>query len=171
MLDHPVAVHSRLGHGSSFSVTVPRAEVAAATAAVSSPRPRGAFGGARVLCIDNDAVILDGMAALLRGWDCRVIGAWTIEEAVARLEDQHPDIAIVDYHLDGSATGLAALEALRARFGDVAAIVLTADHSEAAQDLITDRGYPLLYKPVKPAALRALLSRLVQLAQQPARTF
>ena len=70
------------------------------------------------------------MAALLQGWGCRVIGGRTVEEAVARLEGGRPDIAIVDYHLDGGATGLTALEALCARFGDVAAIVLTADHSE-----------------------------------------
>ncbi len=111
------------------------------------------------------------MAALLEGWGCRVIGGRTAKEAVIRLEGWRPDIAIVDYHLDGGATGLAALDALCARFGEVAAIVLTADHSEGVQDLITDRAYPLLYKPVKPAALRALLSRLVQLAQQSARTF
>ena len=70
--------------------------------------------------------------------------------------------------------GQAALEvgffaaALRARFGEIPRILLTADHSDAAREAITGRGYPLLYKPVRPAALRALLSRVVQLAQQPA---
>jgi CheY-like chemotaxis protein len=53
------------------------------------------------------------MAALLQGWDCRVITGKTAEEALARLESQRPDIAIVDYHLDGNVTGLAALGALR----------------------------------------------------------
>ena len=130
-------------------------------------RRRVGFGGALVVCIDDDATILDGMAALLQGWDCRVIIGKTAEQALARLENQRPDIAIVDYHLEGKVTGLAALDALRTRFGDVPGIVLTADHGEAARESITGRGYPVLYKPVKTAALRALLSRLIQLAQQP----
>ena len=171
MLGHPVAVRSELGRGSCFSVTLPVAEVASAplAPAVVLPRRRGGFGDALVLCIDNDAAILDGMVALLRGWDCRVIGASTAEEALARLGSQCPEFAIVDYHLDGGATGLAAIDVLRARFGEIPAVFLTADHSETARELISGRGYPLLYKPVKPAALRALLGRLVQLAQQAVR--
>lgn len=171
MLDHPVAVRSQLGRGSCFSVTLPVAEVASTplAPAVVLPRRRSGFGDALVLCIDNDAAILDGIVALLRGWDCRVIGARTAEEALARLEGQRPEVAIVDYHLDGGATGLTAIDGLCARFGEIAVAFLTADHSEPARELITGRGYPLLYKPVKPAALRALLGRLVQPAQQPVR--
>lgn len=168
MLGHTLGVRSQLGRGSCFWVTVPRAEVAAAAPALASRRRRLGFGGALVVCIDDNAMILDGMAAVLQGWDCRVITGKTAEEALARLESQRPDIAIVDYHLDRNGTGLAALDALRTRFGDVPGIVLTADHGEATRELITGRGYPVLYKPVKPAALRALLSRMFQLAQQPA---
>jgi len=153
-------------------------EVKASTAEVAStplpqavvlPRRRGGFGDALIVCIDNDAAILDGMVALLRGWDCRVIGARTAEEALTRLEGQRPEVAIVDYHLDGGVTGLVAIDGLRARYGEIPAAFLTADHSEPARELITGRGYPLLYKPVKPAALRALLGRLVQLAHRPVR--
>jgi hypothetical protein len=44
--------------------------------------------------------------------------------------------------------------------------VITADHTEAARQAIEDRGHKLLYKPVRPAALRALLGRLVQAAKR-----
>jgi CheY-like chemotaxis protein len=168
MLGHSIEVRSELGRGSCFAVTVPRAELLAAAPVALPSRRRVGFGGALVLCIDDDAAILEGMMALLRGWDCRVITARTAEEASAGLGDQRPEIAIVDYHLIGNATGLAALDALRARFGELPGILLTADHSDAAREAITRRGYPLLYKPIRPAALGALLSRVFQLAQQPA---
>ena len=56
-----------------------------------------------------------------------------------------------------------ALEALSERFeGAVPGIVITADRTEAVAEEIKRAGYQLLLKPVKPAALRALLTRTLQ---------
>ncbi|MBI3517637.1 MAG: PAS-domain containing protein [Proteobacteria bacterium] len=174
MLGHPVTVRSVVGRGSCFAVTVPRVDAAAvASAAVAAepevaPRRRNlGFGDALVVCIDNDAVILDGMAALLGGWDCRVLAATTAEQALARLDGARPAMVIIDYRLDGDVTGESALATLRARLGDdLPAIFITADHTEATRQRIA--GHPVLYKPVNPGALRALLSRLLQPAARPA---
>jgi hypothetical protein len=38
--------------------------------------------------------------------------------------------------------------------------LVTADHSPALAERARDKGFPLLRKPVKPAALRALLGAL-----------
>jgi Na+/proline symporter/signal transduction histidine kinase/CheY-like chemotaxis protein len=168
MLGHPVTVRSAVGRGSCFAVTVPRvaARVAVAPAAGVAPpaaaRRRGVgFGGALVLCIDNDAAILDGMTALLGGWDCRVLAAPSAEQALARLDGARPALVILDYRLDGGATGDAALAVLRAALGaDLPAVFVTADHTEATRERIG--GHPVLYKPVNPGALRALLSRLIR---------
>ncbi|MBV8167446.1 MAG: PAS-domain containing protein [Alphaproteobacteria bacterium] len=162
MLEHPVDVRSTLGRGSMFAVTVPRAPRGAATPLPIRRRGAG-FAGARVVCIDNDATILDGMAALLGGWDCRVIGAATAAGALAQLGGERPDALIVDYHLDGGTTGLAALAELQAALGGgVPGLVLTADHGDAARAAVAAAGYPLLTKPLRPGALRALLARLIQ---------
>ncbi len=171
MLGHPVAVRSMVGRGSCFSVTVPRLPMSTAAlqaaSARSDPEPRRrrlGFGGALIVCIDNDAVILEGMAALLSGWDCRVLGAASAPDALARLDGERPAMVIVDYRLDGDVTGEDALAALRARLGaDLPAIFITADHSEATRRRIA--GQPVLYKPVNPGALRALLTRLIQTAR------
>jgi CheY-like chemotaxis protein len=70
-------------------------------------------------------------------------------------------VALVDYHLDG-ASGIEVLERLKALWGvDVPAIVVTADHTPEARAAATARGYGFLQKPLKPAALRAILNRLV----------
>jgi CheY-like chemotaxis protein len=56
-----------------------------------------------------------------------------------------------------------ALEALSERLeGTVPGIVITADRTEAVAEEIKRAGYQLLLKPVKPAALRALLTRTLQ---------
>jgi len=142
---------------------VPLAE----TVPISPPTPvlkrKHGFSGALVVCIDNDMTILEGMQALLGGWQCDVVGAANIAEALPLIGERSPDAVIVDYHLDGGLTGLAVLDEFSARFGRaVPGIVITADHTEAAREAIEGRGHKLLYKPVRPAALRALLGRLVE---------
>ncbi len=167
MLDHPVAVRSWLGRGSCFSVTVPLADIAHTVAPTALPRRRRGFGGALVVCIDNDATILEGMEALLGGWRCEVIGASCVADALSRIGDRTPDAVIVDYRLDDGLTGLVALDQLVAHFGHaIPSVVITADHTDPIRQAVERGGSHLLYKPVRPAALRALLGRLVQSARQ-----
>jgi PAS domain S-box-containing protein len=168
MLDHPVAVRSRLGRGSCFSVTVPVAPVAPAAVPAVLPRRVRGFDGALVVCVDNDATILEGMEALLGGWQCEVVGGAGFAEALSRLGDRAPDAFLVDYRLDEGVTGLAVLDQLFTHFGRAfPSVVITADHSDAVRQAVEGRGCYILYKPVRPAALRALLGRLVRPSRQP----
>ena len=66
---------------------------------------------------------------------------------------------VADYHLDDG-TGIEAIETLRAAFGPVAAILVTADRTAEVRAAADREGIVLLNKPVKPAALRAALTRL-----------
>jgi CheY-like chemotaxis protein len=65
---------------------------------------------------------------------------------------------LVDYHLDRG-TGLDAIAALRECYGDLPAILITADRSVAVRDRARALGIQVLHKPLKPAALRALLAQ------------
>ncbi|HCL24218.1 MAG TPA: hypothetical protein DHW46_11605, partial [Halomonas sp.] len=110
-------------------------------------------------------LILEGMTAMLSGWGCEVFTATSIggAKSILRNMDGDPDAILADYHLDNEVTGLMALEALSERFaGAVPGIVITADRTEAVAEEIKRAGYQLLLKPVKPAALRALLTRTLQ---------
>ena len=67
---------------------------------------------------------------------------------------------LVDYHLNDGDTGLAAIAALREQSGrELPAAILTADRTDEVADLVREAGVDLLHKPVKPAALRALINR------------
>ncbi|MDT4740810.1 NahK/ErcS family hybrid sensor histidine kinase/response regulator [Bradyrhizobium sp. WYCCWR 12699] len=160
LLGHPVDVRSRPGHGSCFAVTVPLAEgpgmplqrqIATAAPAVAE-RPL------TILCLDNDATILEGLSALLGGWGHRVLVATDAAAAKETAAAVPPDIVLLDYHLDGGRNGLDFLDDLRQKSGRaVRALVVTGDRSEAVRNEARARGCEILSKPVKPAALRRFL--------------
>jgi CheY-like chemotaxis protein len=112
------------------------------------------------LCIDNEPAVLDGMETLLSGWNCAVIKAPGLEEAMAAVAASSvlPNGFLVDYHLD-SGNGIDAIGRLRARCGDLPAILITADRTLAVREQARALGIQVLHKPVKPAALRALLGQ------------
>lgn len=167
VLDHPIRVRSWEGVGTVFSVAVPTvAAQQASTQEEPSPRRAGnKLAGTRVVCIDNETLILEGMKAMLTGWGCEVFTATSIggAKSILRHLQSDPDAILADYHLDNEVTGLMALDALAERSeGPVPGIVITADRTEEVAEEIKRAGYQLLLKPVRPAALRALLTRTLQ---------
>ncbi|MBZ9567318.1 NahK/ErcS family hybrid sensor histidine kinase/response regulator [Modicisalibacter tunisiensis] len=168
VLDHPIRVRSWEGVGTVFSVDVPVVEAGEAASASTEPAARRAgnkLEGTRIVCIDNETLILEGMKAMLTGWGCEVFTATSIggAKSILRHLDADPDAILADYHLDNEVTGLMALEALLERCqGPVPGIVITADRTEEVAEAIKRGGYQLLLKPVRPAALRALLTRTLQ---------
>ncbi|MGE3158027.1 MAG: NahK/ErcS family hybrid sensor histidine kinase/response regulator, partial [Xanthobacteraceae bacterium] len=163
VLEHKITVTSILGRGSSFAVDVP---VAPALPSSRQPRivrdaDRVQLSGIVVLCIDNDLAILDGMETLLGGWGCRVLKAADMASAAAAIVEAKasPDGLLVDYHLD-QGNGIEAIVELRRRFGpDLTAILITADRSPRVREEARAHGVQVLNKPVRPAALRALLTQ------------
>jgi len=163
VLDCAVEVDSSVGRGSHFSVTVP----------LSSARPielpqrdapgidPGQLVGTTALCIDNEPAVLDGMETLLHGWGCQVIKAPTLSGALAAIAQSlvMPNGLLVDYHLD-QGNGIEAIVALRSRFSaELPAILITADRSPVVREQARAHGILVLNKPLKPAALRALLAQ------------
>jgi len=173
ILGHRLQVRSWPGQGTVFSITLPLGDPAQA----QKPRPeqRGwirskGLNGIRILVIDNEPKILEGMSALLLGWSCEVVTALSAEEAVAlTLErDWVPDIVLADYHLGETETGIMALRQLAPLAGRAAggeyftpAIVITADRTDAIRDEIAAAGAQLLTKPIRPAALRAMINKII----------
>jgi Na+/proline symporter/signal transduction histidine kinase len=165
VLDCPVTLRSVPGKGSVFSVEVPLAKGDLTLAPrrqrltpVTSHEP---LAGLRILAIDNEPRILEGMETLLSGWSCKVmVAADLVGAEIAMAQDQfEPDVVIADYHLD-EGDGIAAIEALRARGGrEIPALLITADRSQIMRDRAAELDIRVLNKPLRPAALRALLSQ------------
>jgi PAS domain S-box-containing protein len=159
LLGHPLGLRSVPGRGSVFALSLPRSDARPAAPAPAAPTTDVA--GLTVLCVDDDPAILDGMRALLSRWQIEVRTASGLEAAVARVREGAPDLLLVDYQLGETLDGLAVLEILRRDLRErCAGALLTADHSDALARRARDLGYPVLSKPVKPAALRALIAAL-----------
>ncbi len=164
MLGHRVTLKSRPGHGTRFSVAAPRAQpvelARPARVASSTVKPKQRFDGITALCIDNDLTILDGMATLLGNWGCKVVTAADeagAMEAIAHL-GRMPEFVFADYHLDHG-DGIGAIKAIREQHGlAFTAVLVTADRTQAVKHQADELGIVTLHKPVRPAALRAIMS-------------
>jgi signal transduction histidine kinase len=163
VLNHGIAIDSNPGGGSVFSVTVPVAKAINHTAAVTAATPllRTSISGARIVCIENDLAILDGMKTLLTAWDAEVIAVTDPDAAIEAIEAAGGQVTglLVDYHLDRG-NGVAAIRDIRRRFGEnIPAILITADRSPNVRAAAREEQIAVLNKPVKPASLRALLGQ------------
>ena len=165
VLGHTLRVRSWPGRGSVFSVSVPLARTQTVPASPVAELNGKLMSGAQVLCIDNEDSILIGMNSLLSRWGCQVWTARNREECAALLNDGvRPQLALVDYHLDHGDTGTELMAWLRTTLGEpVPGVVISADGRPEMVAQVHAAGLDYLAKPVKPAALRALLSRYVPL--------
>ncbi|MEM8797392.1 MAG: hybrid sensor histidine kinase/response regulator, partial [Pseudomonadota bacterium] len=166
VLAHPIRLESITGRGTRFVVTLPRVEAPSVVADLPkdlAPQQiqSGNLSTLAVLCIDNEPEILEGMKTLLSGWGCHVLTAANLEDSITAIETwgRPPDGVIADYHLD-TGNGIDVIETLRKRFQqDIPSILATADRSRAVQKLTEQNDIHLFRKPLKPAALRALLTQ------------
>lgn len=162
VLDHAIGLRSAPGEGSSFSVTIPTAPavIRSDSPRAAETRPAISLEAVEVMCVENDMRVLEGMQALLGGWGCKVIAAPGLEVAMKALQaGARPDVLLVDYHLDEE-TGIDAIKVLRSKIGgELPAALVTAERSPIVREEARAAGIQVLYKPLKPAMLRAFIAQ------------
>lgn len=175
VLGHPVTLRSRPGKGSVFAVDLPLAEAAGDTddGDADDEMEDGAGEGAAetgtVLVIEDDAVQLEGIGLLLRGWGYDVIPARGIAEAVAELAlVPPPDLVLSDLRLSGPESGIDAIQAVRARCGRrVPGVIVTGDTDPDRLRSVDRSGFRLVHKPCDPVLLKSLLARTLTAQRRP----
>ena len=74
-----------------------------------------------------------------------------------------PDLIISDYRLLNGKTGIEVITRLRAKLGvDVPAFLVSGDINPTLLHEARVNGFHMLHKPVKPMALRALVTQLLK---------
>lgn len=163
LLDHPLELISEEGRGTGFRITVPLAGERQARVDRSVPEallPED-VDGVVALVVENDSSVRTALVGLLEAWGVSALDAGSRDEALGLLADLGiaPDVIVADFHLDDDQDGLEVIAAIRARYGFIPAVLVTADRSRRLADRCVALAVPLLNKPVEPARLRALLAR------------
>ncbi len=170
LLGHDVWVRSSPGRGSVFAVEIPRVSHIGRAIKESPPDSMPARLSMFVVVIDDDEGSRTSIAGLLTSWGCEVLCAATLSEArdAMRHYDRAPGLILCDFRLAAVASGIDVLDALLAEQGTgVSAALVTGDTDPQVRRMAAARGYPVLYKPVRPARLRALLQQVMAQYRNP----
>jgi CheY-like chemotaxis protein/two-component sensor histidine kinase len=167
LLEAPIAVRSRVGHGTVFSLEVPvgKAQRAAPDAVPGSVKmPIGlTLEGRLLVVVEDEIAVREGLVVLLQAWGAQVLSFDTVDGVEAWLAQPSataPDLLLVDYRLPQARTGIDALVATRARWPErkLPAIVITGSSLGGHEDEAVTHDYHLLIKPVLPNKLRAMIA-------------
>ena len=163
LLRHEVSLRSELGRGSVFEVRVPIASAKEKTPAEPERAMVERSRQSHVVVIENDPDVLHALALALETSVERVTTAASIAEALDQTEaaGTPPTGVVSDYRLgDPHGSGVAAIRALRARYGAIGGVLLTGDTSRGDLSEQGRRdGFVVLHKPVGPDEILASLDR------------
>ncbi len=167
LLQAPISVRSRPGHGTVFSIEVPvgkspRTSIEAVPAGVKLPLGL-TLEGRFIAVVEDETAVREGLVVLLQAWGARVVAFDTVEAVETWLAGpgaEAPDLQLVDYRLPQGRTGIEALVALRARWParKLPAILITGSSLGGHEDEAVTHDYHLLIKPVLPNKLRAMIA-------------
>ena len=157
-----VSVESRVGVGSRFIVSLPRRQAAGRATAEDhdeSPHLAATKGGSArslVLLAEDDEINIDTVRDYLEARGCRVVVARDGAEAIARAQQQEPDLILMDIQMP-NVDGLEATRRLRAdpRTVNVPIIALTALAMPGDEERCLEAGADAYLS--KPVRLRELI--------------
>jgi two-component system, sensor histidine kinase len=169
LMQSRLRMESAPGEGTQVSIRLRLAEEAVAARPARSEQREAPLHGRLVALIENDRLTRDAICAWLEEAGARVAQGGTLAQLQQALkaEADAPDLILADFRL-AEGNGMEVVEALRAQWGPVPAIVISGDADIADRRLPV----PVLQKPVAPdrllEAMQAALapSRAVALAAQ-----
>lgn len=113
-----------------------------------------------IYLLENEKDSAAAMELLLEQWQLKL---QHIPQQEAWQELPPPQLVIADYHLDDGETGLNWIKKMKAYWPtNFEAIIISADRTDTVKQQAQDEGFFFLKKPVKPAALRALIDQLLK---------
>lgn len=160
LLQLELRLRSDTGKGSTFVIRLPIAQPEQCAPNNAQSHLSGKLDGVVVAIVEDDPLALAAMTSLLSSWGCTVIsGASPFQLLEQARTAPPPSIILSDYRL-GDMDGIQAIQHLRKSLGeDIPAALITGDTATEVLQLTEQAGLPVLNKPLRPAKLRALITR------------
>ncbi|WP_028863524.1 hybrid sensor histidine kinase/response regulator [Psychromonas aquimarina] len=143
--------------GSCFSLRIKKGQQASAKLHNNSINREN---NEHILLIDDDPSILGALAMLLEGWGYQVYSAETSGQALTALTKNSFALIISDFRLPGGQNGIDLIHSAQ-QHSNIPAVLLTGEVDPEKLNGGKTADYKVLHKPIKPAALRILLRRLL----------
>lgn len=148
-------IYSEPGQGTTVRLFLPRAMTAGETAAQKTAPEAPATGVERVLMVEDNALIRNSVAVMIKGLGYRVDVVENADEALALWDSgERFDLVFSDIIMPGQLNGVGLARALRARDPRIKILLTSGFANPAAiQGDMTDLGLNLLQKPYRLADL------------------
>ena len=167
LMDAPLTVRSRPGHGTVFSLEVPVGKAPRPAEAGLSTGTKAPLGltlqGRAFVVVEDEMAVREGLVVVLKAWGASVVAFDTVDAVqqwLLQSPAEQPDLLLVDYRLPQGRTGIDALGLIRAHWpaAKLPAIVITGSSLGGHEDEALTQDYHLLIKPVLPNKLRAMIA-------------
>lgn len=161
LLRHPLRLESVEGDGTTFTLTVPLGYCHETLRTETVLAPEITITSARVLVIDDDALVRKALEKLMIHWGYEVMTARSGEDALLQLQQTQylPDIIVSDFHLQTEQTGLDAIREIQKQLQrPIPSVLITGDTTSESFEQLQSCGYKWLRKPISPASLRKIMS-------------
>jgi signal transduction histidine kinase len=153
LLDVSLALSSKPGGGSVFTLTLNAVEPTSSADLDANHSPEVQLRGLRVLVVDDEESIRQAIQTLLVAYGCEVLLARDARSAMLHVLKQHPDIALVDFRLRSGEDGIATIRSLRNTAPGLSAIVVSGDTAPERLLEAERAGLTFLHKPVSSQTL------------------
>ncbi len=166
LLNLKLDIHSELGVGSTFALTLPVGTASVESIVHTDPETvaeRSARNVRRILVVDDDPAVLNATRLLLTAEGYGVATASSGAQALERVrESADLELLISDYHLAERETGRQLIASVRQLRGpEFKAVLITGDTSTAARGVQRHENIHFLSKPVNPDELLRLIEELL----------
>jgi signal transduction histidine kinase len=157
LLDLDLRLESEPGWGTRFTMKIPADAIPASIEDIQ--RQVNSLDELKILVVDDESQVRDGMKVLLEVLGCSVQVASNTSDAVSMATTEKPDLALVDFRLRDHDTGLNTIDRLRHLYPGLPAIIISGDTAPDRLQQARAAGVPILAKPVLVDPLKQAISR------------
>ena len=166
LLQHALKLESAPEKGCCFHLELPLVDGVQETVVSEVETADGDISGSFIVLVDDEVGVRDAMRTLLRQWGCELLltdSVQALQDELLALDYPRPDIIIADYRLRDNTTGIDAVQVVHDRFDSaIPAVIISGDTDRSVQRQTDKHGCLLLHKPVQPAVLRDVLTRIMR---------